>query len=163
MAERVVALATLIGGVLFLTQAWALPFGAMQRPGAGFFPVVIAAFACLVGVVGAVRAFLGLTGGPVPLPPDPPSRAAAPPPPPFPALEAERRGRVLTSIVLLIVFCALLPWVGYPIVAFAFVAVLLRRLGASWRAALIIGVLSAGLSYYVFAVLLDVPLPRGPW
>ena len=149
MAERVVAVATLLGGVLFLTQAWALPFGAMQRPGAGFFPTVIAAFACLVGLVGTARTFL-LAPRPVA-----PREGAA--------LQPEQRGRVLVSVVLLGVFCALLPWVGYPIVALGFVTVLLRRLGASWRAALITGVLSAAVSYYAFAVLLDVPLPRGPW
>jgi hypothetical protein len=56
-----------------------------------------------------------------------------------------------------------LPWVGYPAAAFAFVAVVLRYLGARWPAALLTGALSAAGSYALFAVLLDVPLPRGPW
>jgi hypothetical protein len=41
--------------------------------------------------------------------------------------------------------------------------VLLQRLGSTWRAALLTGAATAVCSYYVFAVLLDVPLPRGPW
>ena len=47
--------------------------------------------------------------------------------------------------------------------AFGFVAIVLRYLGAGWTAALLTGVLSAAGSYVLFAVLLDVPLPRGPW
>jgi hypothetical protein len=64
---------------------------------------------------------------------------------------------------VLAAFCLLLPWVGYPVVAFGFVTVLVQRLGSPWRTAVIIGVLTAAASYYVFGVLLDVPLPRGPW
>jgi putative tricarboxylic transport membrane protein len=147
-AERVLALATLLGGGLFLSQALALPFGTAERPGAGFFPTLVALFACAVGLVATARAFVM---------PRPGAAAQAV------ALEPEQRSRVIVSVVLLVVFCALLPWAGYPIVACGFVALLLRRLGASWRGALITGVLSAVVSHYLFSVLLDVPLPRGPW
>jgi hypothetical protein len=147
-AERVLALATLLGGGLFLTQAWAVPFGSAQRPGAGFFPTLVAVFACAVGVVATARAFV-LTPRVVA------ARGVA--------LQPEQRTRVLASVVLLVAFCALLPWAGYPVVACAFVALLLRRLGASWRAAIATGVVSALASHFLFAMLLDVPLPRGPW
>jgi len=147
-AQRVLALATLLGGGLFLSQALALPFGTPERPGAGFFPTLVAVFACAVGVIAAVRAFLLARGG---------AGGSAV------ALQPEQRARVLVSVVLLVVFCALLPWTGYPIVACGFVALLLRRLGASWRGAVVTGVVSAVVSHYLFAVLLDVPLPRGPW
>jgi putative tricarboxylic transport membrane protein len=62
---------------------------------------------------------------------------------------------------LLAAYCLLLPWTGYPLAAFLFTGMLLRGLGARWPAALAIGVASAVASYYLFAVLLDVPLPRG--
>jgi hypothetical protein len=42
-----------------------------------------------------------------------------------------------------------------------FVTLLLRWLGAGWRAAVVTGVASAAGSYYLFGVVLDVPLPRG--
>ena len=148
-AERVIALATLLGGGLFLTQALALPLGTPERPGAGFFPALVAVFACVVGLVATARAFV-LT-----------PRATAPRT--IEALGPEQRNRVIVSIVLLVIFCALLPYAGYPVVACAFVALLLRWLGASWPGAVITGVLSAAVSHYLFAVLLDVPLPRGPW
>jgi putative tricarboxylic transport membrane protein len=64
---------------------------------------------------------------------------------------------------VLVAFCLLLPWIGYPLVAFAFVTVLLQRLGSAWRMAAVIGAVTAVASFYVFGVLLDVPLPRGPW
>jgi hypothetical protein len=60
-------------------------------------------------------------------------------------------------------FCLLIPWLGYPLVAFGFVSVVLSRLGSAARRAVLIGAATAVVSHYVFAVLLDVPLPRGPW
>jgi hypothetical protein len=149
MLERVVALVTLVGGGVYLSQALALPFGSPARPGAGFFPVAVAIFACIVGAITTVQAFVGAR------------RAQA-----TGATEAEdpeHRQRVVFGVIILVAFCLLLPWVGYPVLAFAFVALLLRRLGSSWRGAVVLAVLSAGLSHYLFAVLLDVPLPRGPW
>ena len=148
LAERVLALATLLGGGLFLTQALAVPYGSAARPGAGFFPTLVAVFACAVGFVATVRAFL--------VAPRTAGQRATP-------LEAEPRARVLVAVVLLLAFCAFVPWIGYPLAAAAFVALLLRRLGASWQASALTAVLSAAGSYYLFAFLLDVPLPRGPW
>ena len=45
----------------------------------------------------------------------------------------------------------------------SFVAVVLRYLGGRWTTALLTAVLSSAGSYGLFAGLLDVPLPRGPW
>jgi hypothetical protein len=70
---------------------------------------------------------------------------------------------VAISVAALVVFCLMLPWIGYPAAAFGFVAVVLRYLGARWTTALLTGVLSSAGSYGIFAVLLDVPLPRWPW
>jgi len=67
------------------------------------------------------------------------------------------------TVLALVAFCLVLPWVGYPAAAFGFVAVVLRSLGARWTTALVTGALSSAGSYGLFAVLLDVPLPRGPW
>jgi Tripartite tricarboxylate transporter TctB family len=147
-AERVLALATLLGGGLFLSQALAVPYGSAARPGAGFFPTLVAVFACAVGLVATVRAFVLV-----------PRAAAARAIP----LQPEPRARVLVAVVLLLAFCAFLPWIGYPLAAAGFVALLLRRLGASWQTASLTAVLSAAGSYYLFAFLLDVPLPRGLW
>jgi|RhiMetdeSRZDD1v2_1073273.scaffolds.fasta_scaffold56780_4 hypothetical protein len=148
MLERVVALVVLAVAGVYLRLALALPYGTTARPGPGFFPTLVGIFACVVGAGMMVAAFRA------------PMRArcahAA-------ASETAGRTRALSTVVVLVAFCALMPWLGYPIVAFGFVTVLLQRLGSSWRAAGIIGVVAAVVSFYVFGVLLDVPLPRGPW
>lgn len=148
MLERVVGLVVVAAAGAYLTQALALPYGTAARPGAGFFPTFVAIFACAVGVMMTVRAFL--TTAPAGAP-----REAGP--------DRAARGRALSTIGVLGAFCLLLPWIGYPLAAFGFVTVLLQRLGGVGRTAAIIGALTAAVSYYVFGVLLDVPLPRGPW
>ena len=152
MGDRLVALVVVAGAALYLTQALALPFGTSARPGAGFFPVVVAVLACAVGLIAAARAF---TTAPVAWAP----RATRP----EGGESGARRRRVLGATAALVAFCLLLPWLGYPLSAFGFVGALLRLLGSGWRTALATAVLSAAVSHYLFAVLLDVPLPRGPW
>ena len=147
--ERLIALVVLAGGGLYLSQALRLPMGTSARPGAAFFPVAIAVFACLVGAVALARSFV--VGPRVHVAGD----AAF--------WSADSRRRVLSTVVVLVAFCVLLPWVGYPLMAFVFVALLLRKLGSGWPGAVITGVVTAAVSFYVFAVLLDVPLPRGAW
>ena len=148
MLERVVGLVVVAAAGAYLTQALGLPYGTAARPGAGFYPTFVALFACAVGVIMTVRAFMT------------PLRAAG-------VREAgtdtAARRRALSTMLVMIAFCLLLPWTGYPVVAFGFVAFLLQRLGSTARAAAITGALTAAVSYYVFGVLLDVPLPRGPW
>lgn len=148
MLERVVALVVVAAAGAYLTQALALPFGTAARPGAGFFPTLVALFACAVGLAMTARAFL--TAAPAPA-----ARVAA--------ADRAARVRALATMAVLIAFCLLLPWLGYPLVAFGFVTALLSRLGSTTRTAVLIGALTAAGSHWVFAVLLDVPLPRGPW
>jgi putative tricarboxylic transport membrane protein len=142
-----VPLALLAAAGVYLTLALLLPFGAVARPGAGFYPVLVAVFALVVAMAATVSAFRGAP------------RADAD----DARLDAGARRRVFISVVALTAFCLALPWVGYPAAAFAFVAVVLRYLGGRWTTALLTGVLSSAGSYVLFAVLLDVPLPRGPW
>jgi hypothetical protein len=144
---RVVPLVLLVAGGVYLTLALQLPFGAAARPGAGFYPVIVAVFAVVVALAATASAFRSA----------PRDVAGAGP------LDAAGRRRVVISVAALVAFCLALPWVGYPAAAFAFVAVVLRYLGARWTTALVTGALSAAGSYGLFAVLLDVPLPRGPW
>ena len=147
MLARAVPLVLLVAAGVYLTLALRLPFGAAARPGAGFYPVIVAVFAIVVALAATASAFRGA----------PRAEAEAV------ALDAAARRRVVISVVALAAFCLALPWVGYPAAAFAFVAVVLRYLGGRWTTALLTGALSSAGSYGLFAVLLDVPLPRGPW
>ena len=145
MLARAVPLVLLVVAAIYLTLAVRLPFGTAARPGAGFYPVIVALFAVAVALAATAGAFRGARG------------------PEAVELTPDARRRVAISVAALIVFCLVLPWIGYPAAAFGFVAVVLRYLGARWTTALLAGVLSSAGSYGIFAVLLDVPLPRGPW
>jgi hypothetical protein len=144
MTERLLALAVVAASGAYLLSALALPSGTPARPGPGFFPLAIGAFGAVMALVWTASAF----------------RRS-----PTAALDhgtsVEGFGRVVATAGALVGFCVLLSWVGYPVAALVFVVMLLRWLGAGWRSALVIGVASAAASYYLFGVLLDVPLPRG--
>jgi putative tricarboxylic transport membrane protein len=143
--ERVWALGFLVASGAYLAAALGFPVGSVARPGPGFFPVGVGVFLCLAAAALAVA-----TGRR-------PRLAAA-------DVTPAARVRVATTVLGLVGFCLLLPWAGYPASAFAFVALLLRRLGdARWPGTLVIAALSALVSYYAFGVLLGVPLPRGPY
>ena len=145
MLARTVPLVLLVAAGVYLTLALRLPFGAAARPGAGFYPVIVAVFALVVAVAATASAFRRAPG----------AQALE--------LDPASRRRVLISVMALVAFCFLLPWIGYPAAAFAFVTVILRYLGSRWTTALLTGALSSAGSYALFAVLLDVPLPRGLW
>jgi len=142
---RAVPLVLLAAAGVYLILALRLPLGAAARPGAGFYPVIVAVFAIVVALAATVTAYRSA-----------PSSGTI-------ELDSDSRRRVVISVVALTAFCLALPWLGYPAAAFAFVTVVLRYLGARWTAALLTGALSSAGSYVLFAVLLDVPLPRGPW
>jgi hypothetical protein len=145
MVERFLALAVLVASGVYLTAAWPLPMGTAARPGAGLYPLAVGVFGgavSLAWLVSTLRRAPAGAGG-----------VAAP----------DSRRRVGAAAALLVGYCLLLPWTGFPLAAFLFTALLLRGLGARWTAALGLGIVSAAAAYYLFAVLLGVPLPRGTW
>jgi putative tricarboxylic transport membrane protein len=144
MIERLVALALLVASGVYLANALPLPLGTTARPGAGFFPVAVGVFGIAVVLAWVVSALRRA-----------PAAAGAV------ELAAEGRGRVLVTATLLVGFCVLLPWAGFPLVSFLFVGLLLHWLGGRWTAAVAIALVSAVGSYYLFVGLLGVPLPRG--
>jgi len=145
MTERLLALLVVAASGAYLLSAWPLPHGTTARPGAGFFPLGVGAFGAVMALVWTVSAF---RRAPVSGAVD--QRAPA-----------EGVGRVVATAGSLVGFCLLLPYAGYPGAALVFSAVLLRWLGAGWGSALVIGLASAAISYYLFGVVLSVPLPRG--
>jgi len=145
MTERLLALVVVAASGAYLLSAWPLPAGTTARPGAGFFPLGVGAFGAVMALVWTVSVFRRA-----------PAWGAADQRAPVEGL-----GRVVATAGSLAGFCLLLPYAGYPVAALVFAAVLLRWLGAAWRSALVIGLASAALSYYLFGVVLSVPLPRG--
>ena len=145
MVDRLLALAVLAASGVYLANAWPLPMGTAARPGAGFFPLGVGAFGAGVSLIWVVSAFR--------------QRAAAGPS--GPSALGEGGGRVAAAAVLLVAFCLGLGWTGYALGAFLFTGLLLRGLGAGWKGAGVIALVTAAVSYYLFGVLLGVPLPRG--
>lgn len=144
MIGRFLALGVLAASGAYLANAWPLPSGTVARPGPGFYPMAVGVFGAAVALVWVVSAFRDSTAtvdGP--------------------AMDRQSRARVRVTAGLLVGFCLLLPWIGYPVASLLFTGLLLRGLGAQWRAAVIVAAGSALGSYYVFGVLLGVPLPRG--
>ena len=148
MTERVVALTMLVVSAVYLTAALRMPLGVAARPGAGFYPVAVGAFACAVALVVTALAFRRAETVAV-------GEAAE--------TGEEDRRRVWFTVATLAAFCLLMPWIGYPLAALLFVATLLRQLDAGWLTAVLTAVLSAEGSYYLFAGLLGVTLPQGLW
>jgi putative tricarboxylic transport membrane protein len=144
MIERLVALAVLAASGVYLANALPLPQGTTARPGPGFFPLTVGVFGIVVAAIWVIAAFRRA-----------PATAAGP------RIEAQAQGRVAATAGLLVAYCFLLPWLGYPLASFLFTGLLLRALGARWTLALAIALGSAVVSYYVFGVLLGVPLPAG--
>jgi putative tricarboxylic transport membrane protein len=144
MRERAWALGFLAVSGVYLAVSLGLPLGSVAKPGPGFFPVGVGVFLCLAA--GALTAMLGrgprLIRGP--------------------GVAADARTRVAATVLGLVGFCLLLPWVGYPVCAFLFVTLLLRRLGDfGWAVVVLTATVAAIATSYVFGVLLGVPLPRG--
>lgn len=155
MSGRAAAVAALVASALYLWQALQFSLGTVSAPGAGLYPAAVGAF--LVLVSGAI-VLHGILRGRRPL-------AAAGVEAPAEediAPESGGRRRVVTAVACLLGFCLLLPWLGYPLLAFLFTTLLLQRLGGGrWATAAAAGVVTAAVSHYLFAVLLGVPLPRG--
>jgi hypothetical protein len=145
MLERILAVAVLVISGIYLVNGMVLPRGTAAQPGPGFYPIAVGMFGAAVALtwlVVALRRAPALAGGRIEMPPD-----------------GLRRAGIAAG--LLVGFCLLLPWAGYPPAAFLFTSLLLRGLGASWPGASLVGLVTAVGSYYLFGVLLGVPLPRG--
>lgn len=143
MAHRLAALVVLLAGGAYLVAALPLPRGVAARPGAGFFPMLVGVFFCLAAATFVVETFRRA-----------PVRAVS-------DIAAGARRRALSTAAVLVGFVLLLPWLGYPAVTFLFVATMLRALGGSWTLAVVTALTSAVGSYYLFAMVLSVPLPKG--
>lgn len=143
MIERLVALAVLAASAVYLVNGSSLVLGTTARPGPGFFPLGVGVFGAAVALAWVVTAFRR----------SPAAAGGAP--------IGDARARVVAGAALLIGFCLVLPWIGYPLSALLFTGVLLRALGGRWLSAGTIALASALASYYLFGAVLGVPLPRG--
>jgi putative tricarboxylic transport membrane protein len=140
----VVALATLALGAGYLALGTRLPLGSLEQPGAAFFPLVTGMLILTAGL--AVAAELLRPG------------AARP------ALPGVALRRVGATTAALVGFALALPLAGYLPSIFGLLVVVLRVFGLErWSVTLGLALALTAVSWYGFASLLGVPLPRGPW
>lgn len=139
------ALAFLGGSAVYLIQGAALPLGTAAQPGPGLFPRLVGLLLLISSLAFLVRCY---RGG---------AESAAMP------RGADGR-RVAGVTAALGAFCLFLPWLGYLLMASALLLAVLRLFGLRhWGASAVLTVAGALGSYYLFAVVLGVPLPAGLW
>ena len=126
-------------GLFAIYKASALPFGSLNSPDSGLFPVYI-------GV--ALTLFAALSLAP---------RAASP------AEPAERTGliRVLVLIAAIAIYAWLLPHAGFIICTLMLLAIVLRGLGRVGWLATSVSSIAGTLACYVLFTRLGMPLPAG--
>lgn len=141
--DRVAGLALVLIGLLTLEESRAFPLGSLHKPGPAFMPVLLAILLILFGV--AVFAMGAQT----------------------------KRWRDIgweewRHAVAIFGACAFAAWglerLGYRLtmaVVVGFLLLLLERKG--WALSLVLTIVMAWGSFFLFDTLLRVPLPRGPF
>lgn len=145
--QSIVAAAFLLLSVAYGIGSLLLPMGTLERPGPGFFPSIVAlVMAALSGPL--LWRFLRIKE------PQPLGEHSFP--------RGPNLQRVLALGGSLILFAVLLQPLGYRITSALLMGTVLRLLGMRhWDRIALSAVLATAISYWLFALLLDVPLPPG--
>ena len=70
--------------------------------------------------------------------------------------------RIVALNLIMVIYTLLLGFLGYLLCTAGLIALIVWFLGSdSWRKNILISVLTAAVSYYIFAVILEIPLPQG--
>lgn len=141
--DRAAGLALVLVGLVAIMESRAFPLGSLHRPGPAFTPMLLAA---LLIVFGAVLAAMGSAS---------PRLAAV-------GWHEWRHAAAIFAA------CAFAAWglerLGYRLtmaVVMAFIVLVVER--RRWGLGLVLTVVVAWGSFYLFDSLLHVPLPRGPF
>lgn len=120
--------------------------GSPTDPGPGFYPVLVGLLLILGSVGAGIEAWRGESQEDIS----------------WPGHDAFKRVGVIAGS--LVVYAVTLVRFGYPIMTALLVALVLRIMGMSnWLVILITAIAMSLGSYYLFRVLLGVPLPVGPF
>ena len=142
--DSVAGLACLAGSLLLLVMTRGLPQPALVPIGPAFYPRIILVITALLSAGLVVTDLLRR---------ERPKRTPV------------RYRQVILTFAVFAAYVFALPWLGYRLATFAFVAglqaTLERPRGARWWRVLAVAVLTMLATYYVFDVYLSVLLPRG--
>jgi len=143
----VVSLCFLVLGGVYLAGSFFLPMGTVEQPGAGFYPLLVGIALVCLSVPLLIHSLKK-------------KEIQKEEEEAFP--KGKDLYRVLGVALALIFFAVFLKPLGYGICSAALMVAVLRFLGLrSWMKTVLISILSTAISYYLFAFVLDVPLPRG--
>ena len=142
--DSVAGLACLAGSLVLLVMTRGLPQPALVPIGPAFYPRIILVITALLSAALVVTDLL---------------RRERPKRPPV------RYRQVVLTFAVFAAYVFALPWLGYRLATFAFVAglqaTLERPRGARWWRVVAVAVLTMLATYYVFDIYLSVLLPRG--
>lgn len=146
-ALPIVSFCFLLLGAGYLIESLRLPMGTSSHPGSGFYPFLVGVALAALSVSLLIQSFK--------------QRET-----PEEEVDAFPKGpdfmRVVTVASSLLLFAVFFKPLGYGICSAALMVAVLRLLGCrSWAKAVMISILTTAISYYLFASILGVPLPRG--
>lgn len=75
--------------------------------------------------------------------------------------EPGRRGNLAILLGSIVAYTLLVEPLGFLVTTFALLVLLMKRLGAAWRATLLASLIGTAVTYVMFAWWLRVPLPPG--
>jgi len=144
-ASLVVNWALFAFSIFFLANAATLPRGTALRPGAGVFPLMVGAVLTILSLLMALRASVSVERGESPFPW---------------GVDACRTAGVFGSLAF---YTITLPLLGHPLSGGVCFGAILRIMGLRrWNRILPGACAAALLSWYLFGVLLELPLPLLP-
>jgi putative tricarboxylic transport membrane protein len=142
----VISAATLLALALAaLLEASKLPYGRLNSPQPGFFPLILAIFLAIFSLVLLAQSIRGTKEE---------SRGSS--------REAAIWKRIVLAVGALVVFGVLFESLGYIISTFLFIAFLLSVVEQQkWSLVVVIAFFTSLATYLVFGLLLNSPLPGG--
>jgi hypothetical protein len=126
----------------YVAIAMQLPFGEMDAPGAGLFPVLVGAILCFASIATIVEGWKTPRAEGIEIP------------------AGQDRARLFKLIALLGLYFGTMPWLGYTLSSCGFALLLMRLLSPlSWLRCSAYAALMTGTIYLCFIALLKVPMP----
>lgn len=139
--DRVLGAGAVLTALPVAVAAWGFGVGSPKSPGAGFWPLMVAAAMAGLGVWLAVH----------------PSRAGV-----AVAAPASRWARLWIALGTMAFYVGALDRLGFPLATALLLFVQLRWVeGRPWRSSAWVAVLATLISFVLFRALLKVPLPAG--
>ena len=146
ISDRISSLFFICISVIFLVGALCMPIGQPNEPGPGFMPLFLGVIMVLISGGLLLQGFFR---------PEPTSS------------ELMNRGsiiRIALSVVGLVLYCVLLPFVGFFFVTFLFEIAYMKLFGVTkWRTILMVAITATLGAFLLFDTLLQIPFPKGSW